>query len=340
MPTPPPARPPSRPPRRWRALAVFLPLVAALASRGAEAQPRTASAGDALLRAGRVEAAEGAYYRAAARRPRDPAVRLALGRYLASRGALRVGAVLLEEARFFGGDTAAVARELAPVYARLNDHAALAALPRSPLSAPERERAAWLRDHPPSVVGEDSVVVPFTPAARGGSAIGSFRATVSGRPVTVVVDGALSGWVLDPALGRGRGTRLFGGQAVAPGRTVGIADVRLGGLSLVQVPVRFATAAAAAAGGEAPLARVGLDVLGAFAPTFDARAGRLVLRGDGRVRRARRAEPMAAVLSSDGVYLSTGEALVSLAAPRGRELLAPARRWTFDRRRGEIVLER
>src|SRR5687768_11679768 len=76
---------------------------------------------DALLKAGRVEAAEALYYREARRRPRDPAARMALGRYLASRGATRIGAVLIEEARFFGANPAVAALHLAPIYARLGD---------------------------------------------------------------------------------------------------------------------------------------------------------------------------------------------------------------------------
>src|ERR687893_510978 len=71
--------------------------------------------------------------------------RLALGRYLAARGALKVGAVLMEEARFFGGDAAAVAVSLAPIYARLGDFRALTSLPASPLGRAERARAEWLR---------------------------------------------------------------------------------------------------------------------------------------------------------------------------------------------------
>ena len=59
---------------------------------------------DTLLIAGRIFAAESLYYVAVRRGPRDPAARLALGRYLAQRGALKVGAVLMEEARYFGGD--------------------------------------------------------------------------------------------------------------------------------------------------------------------------------------------------------------------------------------------
>ena len=68
---------------------------------------------DTLLIAGRVFAAESLYYIAVRRGPRDPVARLALGRYLAQRGALKVGAVLMEEARFFGGDPTRVAVELA-----------------------------------------------------------------------------------------------------------------------------------------------------------------------------------------------------------------------------------
>ena len=319
----------------------LLALTARLAAGQSSALP---TRGDLMLRAGRVRAAETQFYAAARHRPRDPRARLALGRYLAARGALRVGAVLLEEARYFGGDSAAVARELAPVYARLDDYAALIALPRSPLSAAERERAAWLRDHPPAVVGDDSVTVAFAPAPGAGPVIGTFRALVGGEAVTIAVDASIAGWVLDPAMGQAAATRLFGAATVVPGRTVGVADVRIGRLSLVNVPVRFGPAPAAAAVRRPPelaAVRVGLDVLGAFAPTFDAGAAVLTLRGDGRVRGARRgAARVPAVLSTDGVYVPAGDALVSLATARGRRVVPEARRWTFDRRRGEIVVER
>src|SRR5437870_2911921 len=70
--------------------------------------------GDSLLAAGRLVSAESAYYATARANPRDPIARAALGRFLAARGATRVGAVLLEEARQFGGDSAAIARALLP----------------------------------------------------------------------------------------------------------------------------------------------------------------------------------------------------------------------------------
>jgi hypothetical protein len=86
--------------------------------------------------------------------------------------------------------------------------------------------------------------------------------------------------------------------------------------------------------------RGGLDVRGALAPTFDAGAGVLTLRSDGRVRSARRGERVVALLASDGVYVPAGPTLASLGSPRGRRVVPPTRRWTYDRRRGEVIVER
>jgi hypothetical protein len=327
-------------PRSARAGLPALALCSLALAHPAQAQralaARSVGRGEALLRAGRVADAESAFYLAASQAPRDPAARLALGRYLAARGALRVGAVLMEEARYFGADSAAVARELAPVYLRLADFAALASLPRTPLSAPERERAAWLRDHPSAVLGDDSVTVAF--AGGGPIGIGTFRAVVGADTVMVAVDPGVSGWVLDPALARSAGVRLFGTGPVVAGRTVGAADVRLGARGVTRVPVRFErTRAAPPRGAPAPLARVGLDALGAFAPTFDTGAGVLTLRRDGRVRRGA-GDRLAVLLASDGAYVPHVEGLVPLA--RAGDVRPAGRRWTFDRRRGEIVVER
>src|SRR5205823_6745967 len=96
---------------------------------------------DSLLASGRVASAESLYYATSSARPRDAAARAALGRYLASRGALRIGAVLLEEARLFGGDTARIARALVPIYRSLGDWRSLAVLPKSPPSLAEGKRS-------------------------------------------------------------------------------------------------------------------------------------------------------------------------------------------------------
>ena len=70
------------------------------------------SQADALLDAGRWPEAEEMLYAEARKRPRDPVARARLGRYLAMKGALKPGLVLIEEAAEFGLP-ASTARELA-----------------------------------------------------------------------------------------------------------------------------------------------------------------------------------------------------------------------------------
>ena len=94
-----------------RRLFIFAAL---LLAQALEAQPRSllpATRADTLLQAGRWNDAESAFYAQSERSPRDPIARAALGRYLAMKGALRIGIVLIDEARQFGLDPA-IARDL------------------------------------------------------------------------------------------------------------------------------------------------------------------------------------------------------------------------------------
>jgi hypothetical protein len=88
------------------AVAIFI----AHASANAQARMPVTRA-DALLQEGRWNDAESMFYQQSERAPRDPVARAALGRYLAMKGAVRPGIVLIEEARQFGLD-AQLAREL------------------------------------------------------------------------------------------------------------------------------------------------------------------------------------------------------------------------------------
>src|ERR687895_2189134 len=177
-----------------RRIVIFAILV--LAARPLHAQGLLARA-DNLLRVGRMFAAETLYYYAVRRAPRDPEARLALGRYLAARGALRIGAVLMEEARYFGADPKKVAAHLAPIYAQLGDFRALAGLPNTPLHNAERSRAEWLRDHPPMVEGPDSVSIHWTPADTG--ALGTVVVRIGAASVRATLDPRAHGLVLDTA---------------------------------------------------------------------------------------------------------------------------------------------
>lgn len=91
------------------ALALTVPVAGARAQNATSLLPSTRA--DELLALGRWNEAEEAYYAQARPRPRDPMPRAALGRYLAMKGALLPGIVLLQEAQEFGLDPR-VTREL------------------------------------------------------------------------------------------------------------------------------------------------------------------------------------------------------------------------------------
>jgi len=103
-------------PRRTTITFVAFLLVAASPIGSAHAQrtqlPRTRA--DLLLESGLWPQAEEAYYAQSRVRPRDPAARAELGRYLAMKGAVLPGTVLIEEAQQFGLDSALARRLLRP----------------------------------------------------------------------------------------------------------------------------------------------------------------------------------------------------------------------------------
>lgn len=293
---------------------------------------------DALLRAGRVEAAEALYYRAVKRRPRDPAARLALGRYLASRGATRIGAVLIEEARFFGTSPAVAALYLAPLYARLGDYKALALLPAAPLSAGERARAEWLAKNPPTVAGPDSLTIALTTAEDDStSRLGAVSVVIDGWTVDAEIDPTVRGLVLDTSRANTPGVRLFTSapaavQAGAAPVPAVLLRARLGSLTFTNVSIALEPLQSPAR------ARIGLDLLGRFSPTFHPRDGRLVLRRSGKVARLLPGERVPVIVEAREawvVWQGRPEALGG--EPVTRRLRAV--RWTLDAKRGEIILQ-
>ncbi|MFN2567761.1 MAG: hypothetical protein ABR499_22430 [Gemmatimonadaceae bacterium] len=293
---------------------------------------------DALLRAGRVDAAEALYYREVRRRPRDPAARLALGRYLASRGATRVGAVLIEEARFFGANPALAAIHLAPLYARLGDYKALALLPAAPLSASERARAEWLAKNAPTLAGPESLTVAMTPPdGDTATVLGTIDLLIDGQSVIAEIDPTVRGLVLDTGRANRASTRVFTApptavQAGVPGVPAVLAKARLGALTFTNLPVSLEPL------GSPTRARIGIDLLGRFSPTFHPRDGRLVLRRSGQVSSLLRGERVPLLLEPREAWVVWRGRREPLAAePVTRRLRAT--RWTLDGRRGAIVLQ-
>jgi hypothetical protein len=311
--------------RRIRASAPLLAALAlAIGSRPGAAQWGVWP-GDSLLAAGRLASAESAYYAAVRASPRDPVVRAALGKYLAARGATRVGAVLLEEARFFGGDSAALARALVPLYVRLGDFAALDTLRPNVLTPLERRRARWLIDHPTRASFRDSIVVLSYRPLGDGEGIGTVLLRLGKSELPAVIDPRVSGLVLPPVVRKD--LRIFGTE----GRnTLAVAEnVRVGGVTLSNQPATL--------GEPDDKVRIGFDVLAPYSPSFDPRNGLLTMR-----RVERRAQPRAgmrvpALFDSNGVRLLIGGRWQPTSAAMPSMLLA-TRAWMWDGRRGDVVL--
>ncbi len=309
------------------ALALLFSLATPRAGRAQELLARA----DSLMNAGRVFAAESIFYYMVRRDPRNPAARLALGRYLAARGALKVGAVLMEEARYFGGDPATVAEALAPVYEELGDFAALAALPESPLDYARRRRAEWLRDHPPAVTGPDSAFAPY--AVNDTHLLGEVMLGLGGDSVRAAIEGRVSGVVLDTAWIRHDGLVRFASRGERDPRKVAAVarEVRVGEIVLTNVPVRFEVLRSGVG------AILGLDVLGRLAPTFRPGIGEMLLRRDGEVPEDAPGFRIPTLATEAGVFVVKTQTIFPVGHPDIQQVLRH-REWTLDPERGEILV--
>ena len=297
----------------------------------ARAQATVIARADTLLIAGRVFSAESLYYRAVRMDSHDPAARLALGKYLAARGALRVGAVLMEEARYFGGNAGDVARALAPVYEALGDYAALASLPASPLPYAERARAEWLGAHPPAAAGPDSAWVPYR--VSDSHLLGQVVLRLGADSLVAAIDARVHGLVLDPAWMQRREIKRFASRgARSPGDVTAVAlAVRLGAFTLTNVPVRFQLER------EREIAVIGLDELASLAPTFDPLAGRMLLRRSGDVAANMPGFRIPTLATERGVFVIKTETVFPIGHPDVQQYLRHAR-WTLDARNGEVIV--
>jgi hypothetical protein len=290
---------------------------------------------DSLLQRGSLERAESVYYAAARLRPHDPLSRWGLGRYLAGRGAPKVAATLLEEALRFGGDSALIGADLAPLYLTLWDYHALITLPTRVVSAGDRERARYLEAHPTRLVAPDSVMTILYRDGNDAGYLGRLPIRINGRTVEALIAPGLTGLVLSDSTAAATRVRRFtarsaqrGGAAVVPAAAD---SVGIGRLAFVNFPVTVATTRGPAT--------IGLDVVGKLAPTFDARAERMTVRTSGSVQSQAPGDRFSTwstpselrVLQAGGWLPITNTQLASMLRQR---------RWTLDAKRGAIILER
>jgi hypothetical protein len=292
---------------------------------------------DSMLASGRVQAAESLYYAASRARPRDAVARAALGRYLAARGALRIGAVLLEEARLFGGDTARIALSLAPIYGSLGDYRALATLPSSPLSALEQKRVRWLVSHPPVLEFPDSVAtLPYKPLV-DGSGIGTLAIGLGERSVEAVIDSRVSGVVLrGRAAKRRSGLRVFGEDST--GAVAIVPELHVGTVTLSNVPVRLDADSVPSAKRDRQSVILGLDVLRRLAPTFDPVTDTITLRRTGQIGPTMVGTRAPMLLDEQGLRFVIEGRWQTAASPKTAKLLG-MQHWTLDAKHGVLVLQ-
>ncbi len=317
----------------WTHCAGVAGVLVALAALPAGAQGVRAvlpAPADVAVATGDLDATERALYAASRRAPREPAARGALGAWLASRGQLRTGAVLLEESRLFGGDPAAIAARLVHMYTWLRDWASLAALPASPLSPGEKMRAKVLADRGSEVIGADTVVVPFAPLELG--ALGRVPLLIGTDTLWAEVDPQAEGLTL-PGLRLGaEQVEVFGDDG--RGLVVIVREISLGALTVRNIPARVDGSLGVGR------ARMGFDVFALLAPTVDSRAGTATLRRSGRAQPHALATGLPFVLGFPGVRLAVrqGELLTPITSPAGRTALR-GHVWTVDLRRGVIWVE-
>ena len=288
---------------------------------------------DSLLAAGDLTRAESAFYAAARIRPRDPVARWALGHYLVGRGASRVGATLLEESLQFGGDPVFVGRELARVYLATSEFAPLAALPAA--SPAQRERAKWLTLHEPRVIAPDSVITATMVISADTTSIGGIQARVNGVAVVLSLSSQTTGIVVSRAALGSRRPRLFAAGADTTGEAdlLGVADsVSIGRLTMLNQPVTVATLPQGTQG------LMGLSALGRFAPTASPKTEKITLRVDGSVRDELSGDRLPTLDQASGISVLRSGVWIASSADVAR--LVRNRGWTFDARRGTLIVDR
>ena len=289
---------------------------------------RVVARADSLLAIGEIARAETLYYAAARRDTRDFAARTALGKYLVSRGAFKIGLTLLEEAMVFGADTAMIARARVHALQATDDWVGLAQLPRTPLSPAERARAVWLATNAPSITGADSVTVRFQISSVAG--LGRVDLVIGTDTLAADIDPNSDELVIGDYARYASLVQLFSGAA--DDRVAVVRRAAIGTLVFERVPARIDRELGPAR------ARIGLTLLAKLAPTVDAAAGVLTLRRNGRVNSQLGRRRVPATFRFPGVSIARPGRLVPIESPAGRAVLAQAR-WTLDLKRGELVLE-
>lgn len=282
------------------------------------------SAAELAIAVGRLDVAESALYAAAARAPREPSARGALGAFLAARGKFLVGATLLDEALRFGADTAAIEMRQFEVYRWTGEYGRVAALRTVRLSPPAR--AALRRSAGTHAGGTDAATVELQPNEAPG--LGRIVIRVGGVRVSADVEPLSNGLVLpssEPLFRAIEPAGAHGDTTFGVARTVSVGTVTLGPVPVALVP-------------SLGVARIGLDVLSLLTPTFDHDARTLTVHSSPYAAVGQR---LPILLTFPGVtFVATdGQGPVGVHTSAGHAALRGAR-WTLEVAAGAIIVAR
>jgi hypothetical protein len=318
-----------------RAIPAMLIGITAAHTAGAQSVVATA---DSLLQRGVLERAESLYYDAARLRPRDPAARSGLARYLAGRGKSRVAVTLYEEAMRFGGDSTSIGADLAPLYLGLWQYRSLLGLQPAVVGGAERDRARWLQSHPTRMIAPDSLITVFyQPSPDSNGRLGRMTIRINGRSVDALIAVNTSGIVVSDSVATATRLRRFTARPTARAAYATLDDVAaadsigLGRLTFTNFPARVAQMSTPAI--------IGTDVLGRLAPTFDPGTGRMVLRVSGSVPSSLPGDRFPTWSSATDLKLLQGGDWISVGQRQIAQMLG-GRVWTLDAKSGQIVLSR
>jgi len=305
-------------------------VVAFCSGVAAVAGAQSLRAADSLIQHGSVERGESLYYAAVRGHPRDPEARLALGRYLAERGATRVGVTLVEEAVQFGLARETAAPILAPMYDELEEYTDLLALPAGTVSAAERDRARWLAAHPPRTIAGDSTVMMAYTARPNGASLGTVTLRVNGRPLTMAISPTGRGISISESAANAVKAHRFPASA-AHSVVASVDSIGLSRVAVTNVPVSIDAQTGGVDG------TVTLEFLARFTPTFEPAANRVTLRVGGTAPRfAGNHFPLMDTAGDLAIVQAGGWAPLRL--PQMSAMLRE-RRWTLDLKHGQLIVQ-
>ncbi|MDA1080271.1 MAG: hypothetical protein O2973_01140 [Gemmatimonadetes bacterium] len=282
------------------------------------------SAAELSIAVGELDAAEAALHEQVRRTPRDPSSRGSLGAYLAARGKFLVGATLLEEARFFGGDSISIEARLLEVFRWTGQYDRAAALTRARL--PREVRESMQRAAETAVGGAAVDTVALQPNELFG--LGRITITVGTEQIEADIQPLMTGLQMPSTMALFSALELVGARGDT---TYGVArSVAIGAVKLGPIPVTLAPGLR--------VARIGFDVLSLLRPTFDSGEATLTVRTAAYEPQGRR---LPLLLTFPGVSFFPGSrsGSVLLHTAAGRAALRGTR-WTLDVPGGAIVIER